>query len=96
MSDARKPTLDEIARREILTRLDYFGGRTGMTAESLDIGIRTLQTKLKKWGITREMLRWPLPTLLAHFDPLHKGQSQESPDGRLDQHARRTGGESVS
>jgi hypothetical protein len=84
MSDEQQPTLEQIERREILTRLLVLGGRMEMTAKSLDIGIRTLQIKLKKWGITREMLRWPLSTLLA-YGPANRGRTGES-DGRPDQH----------
>lgn len=47
MSELR--TLDEIERQVIEERLAHFGGHQKSTAESLDIGYRTLYDKLKRY-----------------------------------------------
>lgn len=49
--DKMLQTFDAIEKRLILERLDAFGGNKTKTAESLKIALRTLQYKLKRWGI---------------------------------------------
>ena len=43
--------MDEIERRAILEALDRTGGNRTQAAESLGIGLRTLQRKLKEYKL---------------------------------------------
>jgi DNA-binding NtrC family response regulator len=44
-------TMDQIQRREILAALNRTGGNRTQAAEELDIGLRTLQRKLKEYKL---------------------------------------------
>lgn len=45
------PTLEQMERDLILSRLNHMKGNRTHTARSLKIGIRTLQRKLHKYGV---------------------------------------------
>jgi DNA-binding NtrC family response regulator len=47
----RPLTMDEIERRAILAALERSGGNRTQAAEALGIGLRTLQRKLKEYGV---------------------------------------------
>ncbi len=47
----RPLTMDEIERRAILSALERSGGNRTQAAEALGIGLRTLQRKLKEYGV---------------------------------------------
>lgn len=45
--------LYEFEKRHILFVLDKMDGNRTRTAEALGIGLRTLQRKLRKWGVSQ-------------------------------------------
>jgi two-component system NtrC family response regulator len=51
--DSRPCSLDEAEKGELLRALDVHGGHREKTADALGISRRTLQYKLKKFGLTR-------------------------------------------
>jgi DNA-binding NtrC family response regulator len=50
-ADGRPMTMDEIERQAILAALERTGGNRTQAAEMLGIGLRTLQRKLKEYGV---------------------------------------------
>lgn len=51
LAGERPLTMDEIERRAILSALERSGGNRTQAAEALGIGLRTLQRKLKEYGV---------------------------------------------
>jgi DNA-binding NtrC family response regulator len=49
-------TLREIEKTVIVQRLEDFKGNRTMTAKSLEIGLRTLQRKLRSCGLSEYLL----------------------------------------
>jgi DNA-binding NtrC family response regulator len=47
-------TLAEMEKLVVVDRLDHHNGNRSHTARSLGISLRTLQRKLKKWGLQTE------------------------------------------